>query len=75
MWTTPAATGQQQVALADEEDYGSYDQVTKSAVYRLLKELLPTSAAFPSVPLFRFCVWEEFGRAGEETAGEAHALL
>lgn len=81
LWTTPAAAGQQQMAMADEEDYGSYDQLTKSAVYRLLKELLPTSASFPSVCYLLMIVGAQFatgsmraGRAMPRRAMPCHAM-
>ncbi|PRW45403.1 ankyrin-3 isoform X9 isoform A [Chlorella sorokiniana] len=47
VWTTPP-NGTGPFQPGDEEDYASYDQVTKSEVYRLLKDLLPTQAAFPA---------------------------
>lgn len=46
VWTAPPS-GAGPYQPGDEEDFASYDQVTKSEVYRLLKELLPTQAAFP----------------------------
>ena len=46
VWTEPPC-GAGPYQPGDEEDYASYDQVTKSEVYRLLKNLLPTQAAFP----------------------------
>ena len=46
MWTVPPC-GAGPYQPGDEDDYASYDQVTKSEVYRLLKDLLPTQAAFP----------------------------
>lgn len=46
VWTVPPC-GAGPYQPGEEEDYASYDQVTKSEVYRLLKDLLPTQAAFP----------------------------
>ncbi|KAI7838481.1 hypothetical protein COHA_007744 [Chlorella ohadii] len=47
VWTAPTS-GAGPYQPGDEEDFASYDQVTKSEVYRLLKDLLPTQAAFPA---------------------------